>query len=159
MRYDGLDIITPLAPGEDSNLNDAEVLGSAVWLWMHSELHRNAPLHLLSAQLLPAIKSRQFVLARENGAPVFYMSLARFSAEAEERHIKNPPHHMALEDWTSGERAWILNWVAPFGHTWRIKRLLAQSLFPGWTMKSLYHRDEKTGRRIMTFHGVAVQPE
>ena len=69
MRFGTLDIT---APGLfESPWNEAEVLGSAVWLWMHSSAHRDAPLHSLSALLLPALKHRQFILASEQGKPVF----------------------------------------------------------------------------------------
>ena len=53
MRFDTLDVI---APGLlEVPCNEAEVLGSAVWLWMHSASHRDVPLHALSALWLPTI--------------------------------------------------------------------------------------------------------
>lgn len=80
MRFDTLDVI---APGLlEAPCNEAEVLGSAVWLWMHSASHRDVPLHALSALLLPAIKQRQFVLATEHGKPVFFLIWAGLSPEA-----------------------------------------------------------------------------
>lgn len=151
MRYEDLDFIAPRAADAPAGVNEAEVFGSAVWLWMHSTSHRNAPLHMLSALLLPAIKSRQFVLASHGGKPVFYMSWARMSADAEARYVSNPPECMPAEDWTSGERNWILDWVAPFGHTRQIKRLLSQTLLRNQSAKSLNHRGSQTGLRIMTF--------
>ena len=159
MRHDDLDLIAPLAPGGETDINEAEVFGSAVWLWMHSASHRNAPLHMLSALLLPAIKHRQFVLASQNGQPVFYLAWANLSAEAEERYLHNSPQCMPEADWTSGDRLWILDWVAPFGHTRQLKRLLSHRLFPGQTAHALNHRGNRTGLRIMHFHGIAVPAE
>jgi cytolysin-activating lysine-acyltransferase len=159
MRYDDFDVIAPYVLGDEFKFNEAEVLGSAVWLWMHSDMHREVPLHMLSALLLPAIKNRQFVLASENAKPVFYLSWANLSKEAEMRYLNNPPECMPTEDWASGERTWFLDWVAPFSHSQRLRSLLARQLFPGWCARSLYHRGDETGLRVVTFHGAAVSPE
>lgn len=90
--HDGVDIITPLLMNQD--WNEAEVLGSAVWLWMHSASHRNFSMQSLSSLLLPAIKHRQFMLAYEAGRPVFYLSWANLSAAAEQRYISQPAVRM-----------------------------------------------------------------
>lgn len=157
MRKEAISIIAPAVTGEP--FCEAEALGSCVWLWMHSTSHQDAPLHMLSTLLLPAIKNGQFVLASEHGKPIFYMAWAQLSAEAEKRYLRNPPQCMPREDWTSGNRTWILDWVAPFGHTRAMKRLIAGRIFPGWCARSLYHRGETSGLRVMTFHGMAVTPE
>jgi cytolysin-activating lysine-acyltransferase len=154
MRYDPFDVIVPHITGEA--FSEAEVLGSAVWLWMHSAAHREAPLHMLSALLLPAIKNRQFVLASENGKPIFYLSWAGLSLEAEQRYLHNPPQYMPEEDWASGERIWFLDWVAPFGHSCAMRGLVVRRLFPRWCFRSLDHRGNERGLRVMNHHGMAV---
>lgn len=149
-----------LAPGlMEQSWSEAEALGSAVWLWMHSATHRNFPLHTLSALLLPAIKHRQFVLASEAGRPVFYLAWANLSAEAEQRYLQNHPIHMPDQDWNSGERMWVLDLVAPFGHARKLVRLLQRQQFANRLMRTLYHRGEERGMRIKTFQGIAVLPE
>lgn len=157
MRFDRLEVTAPLILGGDCN--EAEVLGAAAWLWMHSQAHRDAPLHTLSALLLPALKHRQFVLASEDGKPVFYMSWANLDEEAERRYLDNPPVCMPPEDWASGERMWIVDWVAPFGHSRAMSRLLARRIFSDRCARTLYHRGDNRGLRILTFHGIAVLPE
>lgn len=160
MRYRGLDIIAPAAPAcADSAFSEAEVFGSAAWLWMHSAEHRDVPLLLLSTLLLPALKNAQFVLASENGKPVFYLSWAWLSAEAETRYLSQPPQSMRIEDWTSGDRLWLLDWIAPFGHTRTMRTLIGRRLFPGWCARALYHRGEEKGLRVMEYRGIAVTPE
>ena len=67
----------------DQSFSEAEVWGSIIWLWMQSEHHKDFPLHTLPSLLLPAIKNRQFVLAIEDGNPVFYLSWASFNEEEE----------------------------------------------------------------------------
>jgi len=157
MRFGTLDIT---APGLfDSVWNEAEVLGSAVWLWMHSAAHRDAPLHTLSTLLLPALKHQQFILASEQGKPVFYLSWLSLSEEAEYRYLHNPPVCLPDADWTSGERMWIHDWVAPFGHTVAITRLLQRRLFANRCVRALYHRGDERGLRVKTFQGIGVMPE
>lgn len=64
MRFNTPTPLDIIAPGLiEESWTEAEVFGSAVWLWMHSSSHRERPLHTLSAVLLPAIKQRQFILA------------------------------------------------------------------------------------------------
>ncbi len=157
MRYQELDVIAPAAPAcAEEGFSEAEVFGSAAWLWMHSAAHRDVPLLLLSTLLLPALKTGQFVLASENGKPVFYLGWAWLSAEAETRYLSQPPQSMRLDDWTSGDRLWLLDWIAPFGHTRTMRPLIGRRLFPGWCARALYHRGDEKGLRIMNYHGVAV---
>ena len=115
MRNGKYDVLSPLYSGEP--INEAEVLGAAVWLWMHSPLHRDAPLHTLPDLLLPVIKHRQYVITTEQGRPVFFMSWAWLSQEAEARYLTQPAILMPQSDWYSGDRMWVCDWVAPFGHT------------------------------------------
>lgn len=152
-----LDII---APGlMEQNWSEAEALGSTVWLWMHSKSHQKIPLHTLTTLLLPAIKNQQFVLATEADRPVFYLSWANFSQQAELRYLQQHPGCMPEADWKSGDRMWALDWVAPFGHSGIMSQLLKQQLFANRCMRALYHRGNDRGLKIKTFHGKAMLPE
>lgn len=133
--------------------------GAAVWLWMHSPLHRDAPLHTLPDLLLPVIKHRQYVVATEQGRPVFFMSQAWLSPEAEARYLTQPAILMPQSDWNSGDRMWVCDWVAPFGHTPDMSRLVRQDIFPRQCWRSLYHRGHETGLRVMNFSGAQVSRE
>lgn len=139
--------------------HEAEALGSAVWLWTHSRVHRNLPLHTLPTRLLPAIKLRQFVLVAEAGQPIFYLAWANFSAEAEARYVAQHPLLMPEADWNSGDRKWILDFVAPFGHAHAMARLVTRRLFPGHILHALDHRGVERGLKIKTYRGIAVMPD
>lgn len=139
--------------------DEAQALGGATWLWMHSKSHRDFPLHTLSTLLLPAIKNRQFILASEAGRPVFYASWANLDIQAERRYLVNSPLLMPEADWNSGERLWILDWVAPFGHSRAIGKTLRQGLFANRWGRFLDHRGDERGFRIKTFVGNAVMRE
>lgn len=157
MHIDNFELI---APGfSDEPWNEAQALGSAVWLWMHSEAHRDTPLHGLNALLLPAIKHRQFIIGSEQGRPVFYVSWGQFSAEAEQRYLDNPPISLPEGDWNSGERLWFHDWVTPFGHSSRVARLLLQRFFAERCIRALSHRGDERGLKVKTFKGIAVMPE
>ncbi|MEQ1600441.1 MAG: toxin-activating lysine-acyltransferase [Methylophilaceae bacterium] len=167
MKFGTLDVIAPgvlsaerfRSDQTNATWTEAEVFGSAIWLWMHSQKHRELPLHMLSTLLLPALKNQQYILVSEHGKPVFYLSWANLSADAESRYIKNPSFTMPQDDWNSGDRMWILDWVAPFGHTREMSQLLAQHLFGERCMRALYHRGYDRGLRVKTFYGVGVMSE
>lgn len=65
----GYQLTAPLLGGQFS---EAEALGAAVWLWMHSEQHRDIPLSVLPTLLLSAIKHQQFVIASRDDKPMFF---------------------------------------------------------------------------------------
>jgi cytolysin-activating lysine-acyltransferase len=151
-----LDILAPALFEE--TWNEATAMGSAVWLWLHSSSHRNMPLSGLSALLLPAISNRQFLLASENGRPVAYASWANLSEEAERRYLNQHPLLMPETDWNSGDRMWLLDWVAPFGHTAPLFHLFKSRLFANRCVRSLYHRGNERGMKIKQFRGRALLP-
>lgn len=139
--------------------SEAEVLGGVTWLWLHSASHRNMPLHVLNALLLPAIRHRQFILALESQRPVFYLAWANFSPRDEALYIRQSPQLMPDSAWNSGDRMWVTDWVAPFGHTRQMKQLVLNQLLANRCMRALYHRGSQRGLRIKHFHGRAVMPE
>ncbi|MCK4743159.1 MAG: toxin-activating lysine-acyltransferase [Sulfuriflexus sp.] len=151
MNIQGTELLSPSILGGE--FNESEVLGSAVWLWMQSDTHKEIGLKDLPFLLLPAIKLGQFVLAIENGKPVFFLTWAEMNEEAEARYLGNPPEMMSLNDWKSGERIWFLDWVAPFGHTRKMYGLMTQKLFSDTYARSLYHRGYEKGLRVQNFHG------
>ena len=84
-----------------------------------------------------------------------FLNIATGSA-AESRYLARHPVFMPEADWRCGDRMWILDWVAPFGHTHRLKRLLERELFANRWMRFLYHRGDTRGMKIKTFHGRSV---
>lgn len=136
--------------------SEVQALGAAAWLWMHSPMHRSLPLTTLNALLLPAIKRRQFLIATDNDQPVFYMAWAWFDAQAERHYIERNPVHLPPDDWTRGERLWVLDWIAPFGHTRHMARWVTRDLFASRCWRSLDHRGSQRGLRVRSFHGIAV---
>lgn len=126
---------------------------------MHSPSHRNFPVHTLPVLLLPAIKNRQFIMMSEAGRPVFYISWGNFSEEAKQRYLTHSPLLIPETDWNSGDRMWLLDWVAPFGHTAVISHLLKIQIFTNRCARGLYHRGNARGLGVRTFKDMAVLRE
>lgn len=148
-----------IAPGLlQQEWRDAEAFGAATWLWMQADTRRETPVKWLSTLLLPPISQRQFLIASEAGRPVFYLSWANFSAAAEYRYVNGPHAAITDDDWISGERMWIIDWIAPFGHTRTMQHLLKTRLFASMWMRFLYHHGTERGLKIKTFRGAAVDP-
>lgn len=143
-----LHILAPaFIPGQ---WQETTAFGAAVWLFMHSPQHIDAPLYTLQRLLLPAIRQQQFVLLFQGSKPVAYAAWARFSAEAEQRYLTAHPATMPEQDWASGPRYWLPDFIAPFGHARQLSRVLRQ-LLAGHCLRSLYHKDRAAGPRIMQF--------
>lgn len=145
-----------------STHSEAEVFGSAVWLWMHTSDHRDLPLKALTQLLLPPLKNRQYVLASADDGrdvrPVAYVAWAMLSAEAESRYLDNPAVGLRVDDWASGDRMWFVDWFAPFGHSDAFGRVVRR-LMPDVRARSLDHRGNERGMRVVTHRGRNVTAE
>lgn len=158
MDINGIDYASPvlLGSGQPYAHREAEVLGSAVWLWMQSKSHWGYKLHTLTHLLLPAIKSGQYILASQNNQPVFYLAWANLSEEAESRYLNDASAGLQACDWASGDRPWIIDWIAPFGHSIKVERALRSHLWRSGIARSLYHHGADKGIRVMGLFGKDV---
>jgi cytolysin-activating lysine-acyltransferase len=154
--------ITAPALGLPGN-GETEILGAVTWLWMHSPRHRELPLIALSQSLLAPLKAQQFILASAAHAsgglrPVAYVGWANFNAEAEHHYLEvGATAFLRAEEWRSGDRMWITDWITPFGHAREFRRVV-QALLTDSCIRALYHRGDERGQRVMTMHGDRVSP-
>jgi len=157
MRFASAPTLDVIAPGLlQQEWRESEIFGAATWLWMQASTRRETPIKWLSTLLLPPIVHRQFLLATEGDRPVFYASWANFSVAAEQTYINGPYAAITHADWASGDRQWVIDWIAPFGHTASIWRLLQRELFPTHCMRYLHHRGVERGSRIKRLRGIAL---
>lgn len=154
MRWHDFTVQAPLLLGGE--VSEAEILGASVWLWMHSPMHRDAPLHALPTVLLPIIKRQQYVLVSQAGRPVFFLSWMWLDQIAEKRYLTEPTVMIKDEDWCSGDRMWFRDFIAPFGHTAAMSRLLREELLPHHCARFLWHKGESVRPGIKTFRGRGV---
>jgi cytolysin-activating lysine-acyltransferase len=142
--------------------SEVALFGSIVWLWMHSKIHRTMPLIDLEVALMPALETGQFLLATAmvNGqeTPAAYTAWANLNAETEKCYLLKPNGGLKHKDWQSGDRMWITDWFAPFGHAQTFRTLVGQELSQS-CFRGLYHRGDEKGLRILHFRGNAVSAD
>lgn len=103
--------------------SNAAILGDIAWLMLGLEGRRGWRVGEFSRMVMPAIARRQFRLYYDGTIPIAYVSWALLSAEAEARFIADP-FSLRPEDWTSGESACIVDFVAIPGTLWKIARFI-----------------------------------
>ncbi|HCB2860318.1 toxin-activating lysine-acyltransferase [Klebsiella aerogenes] len=151
MEWNGYTVQCPLVLG--GRVNEVEVLGASVWLWMHSARHKGAPLETLPTSLLPVIKARQYVLAFKGDKPVLFMSWAWFDEDAEQRYLTEHRLQLKEADWCCGNRMWAIDWIAPFGDTQQMAQLVQNELFPDHYCRSRWRHARTRGEQVKNFRG------
>lgn len=123
------------APAAEGARDDmTRLLGQIVTLLGQSPGHRHVFVSDLEWLVLPALMARQARVWRrqtENGSvPVIYASWALVDAEVEAR-LKQGQMRLKPNEWRCGDRAWLIDVVAPFGGTDAALSELADQVFPG----------------------------
>lgn len=104
------------------NRQKPNVFASAVLLYMRSRKHKRLLLSDLEWRLLPALSLKQFRLFTKGDRPVGFVTWALVSDEVAER-LKTDKTPLKPSDWNSGEKALIIDLVAPFGGEEEIRKL------------------------------------
>lgn len=130
----------PAAAGEAPRDDMTRLLGQIVTLLGQSPGHRHVFVSDLEWMVLPALMARQARIWRrqtENGAvPVIYASWALVD-EGVEARLRQGQMRLKPNEWRSGDRAWLIDLVAPFGGTDAALTELADQMFPGRTLHAL----------------------
>ncbi|GKX64733.1 toxin-activating lysine-acyltransferase [Pragia fontium] len=75
----------------------------------------------------------------------------------EQCYLTEPAVMFKADDWTSGDRLWIQDWIAPFGHSLRMKKVVTDIVFPEHFGRMLYHRH--ACGQVKSWHGKNTQRE
>lgn len=143
-----------MAPKAELN---SSVLGEIALLMTQSDLHREWPIASLMQWVIPALLNNQYRLYRIDDKPVGYVSWAWLSAEVETTYVRNP-RSLQPKDWQSGDRGWILDFVAPFGNGLRIGHDLKHNIFANDVGRFLRVKEGSDTMNITYIHGVkAIQ--
>lgn len=93
--------------------------GEFMSILLQSERHRDVTLGTLARQVVPAVLSDQYVLARAvpnvegaPGTPVGLAYWAQVSEKVSDRMLKGDDINLAPEDWTSGEIIVVIDMIA-----------------------------------------------
>ena len=74
------------------------------------------------------------------------------SKEVEEAYVLNP-RSLNPKDWTSGERGWIVDWIAPFGDSPLVMKDLREGLFKDEVGRALRVKPGSDEMQIIYIHG------
>lgn len=125
-------------------------LGHAVWLMMKMPNYRHVFLSDLEWMLLPPILLNQYRLFNTDGKVVAFAAWAYLS-EAVEKRLQEAEPRLAPAEWKSGDRLWLINLFAPFGHADAALAELRQSAFAGKSFKM--HKWGRDGTRTVAAFG------
>ncbi len=114
-------------------------LGPVAWLYMQMPGRKHAFLADLEWLAMPPLVLGQCKLYVRDEAPLAFASWAFLSAEAAARYAANG--RLAPADWKSGEEAWLVDLVAPFGGGERILEDVRKSALAGRVLKQLVPAD------------------
>jgi cytolysin-activating lysine-acyltransferase len=139
-------------PAATSAPSNAEILGDVFWLMMQSKMHRWWTLERIETTVIAAIAHGRCRLYKQDGIPIGYVSIATLSPEAEERVIRGGYPVMRPDDWISGDRVWIIDFIVPNGNIMAVRRKL-------WDDPLLFRRSIKAfrpnragkGRKVVRF--------
>jgi cytolysin-activating lysine-acyltransferase len=143
--------------GPEAKKTVSQVLGEITWLLTQSPIHKQLFIGDLEWFVMPSILLEQFRIFNGPQHPVAFALWARVSKETEER-LEAGAHKLRPDEWKGGDRAWIIEVVAPFGGQDEILADMAEHIFAHETFK--YHSVNEAGQRVVIEHGSqkAVDP-
>jgi cytolysin-activating lysine-acyltransferase len=129
------------------------VFGQVVWLMMNTPQFRHVFVADLEWMVLPPILLNQYRLLRVDNRTVAFAGWAYLSETAEKR-LQEANARLAPVDWKGGDRLWLINVFAPFGHQEAILNEVREIALAGKTFKM--HRHMPDGRvSVETVTGAA----
>ncbi|MFD2178059.1 toxin-activating lysine-acyltransferase [Veronia pacifica] len=132
-------------------MSNIQLFGHIVWLYSRSELHGNMSIASLQNWVIPAMATNQFRIYHRNGLPVGYVSWAFLSEEVEEQYLTVADFQFLPQHWQSGDRGWVIDFIAPDGDALKIIRDMQRNIFPnteGRAMRVKPGVDEGVIRKI-----------
>lgn len=128
----------------------AEVLGEITWLLTQSLVHKQLFVGDLEWFCMPAILLEQFRTYPGPNGPAAVALWASVSEETEQR-LMGGANKLRADEWKGGNRAWLIELVAPLGGQDEILKDLSKTVFAGKTFK--FHHTTPEGRRVVATMG------
>ena len=88
------------------------VYGDAMFLCLRSQHHAKMRVENLRAAIEPPLETGQFRIFRVDGVPRGMFTWAFLNPDAEHRLVSGKT--LSFEDWTSGDRMWLIDIIAPY---------------------------------------------
>lgn len=102
-------------------------LGAVVDLMARSELHQDWTIADVQRLIVPPIETSQRVFVVDRGSLVAWGSWALMSETAELGYIEGS-RKIQPQDWNAGDRLWLIDAIAPFGHARELTGLIRKNL-------------------------------
>lgn len=129
----------------------SDIFGQIVWLMTQSQGHRSFFISDLEWMVMPPVLQKQFRLFPGKNQPIGCALWATLSEEAEKR-LEEGATRLAPQDWKSGDRLWLVELLAPFGHKEEMLEDLKRTVFAGKRFKM--HAFTPEGQRtVVTIDG------
>lgn len=135
-----------------SSTPSSAVLGDMVWLYSVSEMHREWAIASIHQWIIPAILHKQYRIYRKGAKPVGLVTWGFFSKDVEEAYVHNP-RGLKPKDWQSGDRGWILDFIAPFGDALSIGDDLKSTVFAEDMGRYLRVKPGSSTMKVSYLHG------
>lgn len=125
----------------------ASILGTVAALMIDSPMHQHFFLADMKWLVIPPIHLRQFRIFRRDNHPFAYVSWAMLSEEAGER-LKQGNHRLRPDEWNSGDQAWIIDLIAPFGGHDEVLKDLKRNVFKSTKVRVFQMAPDKSGLAV-----------
>ncbi|MGE4440499.1 MAG: toxin-activating lysine-acyltransferase [Desulfomicrobium sp.] len=125
----------------------ASILGTVSALMIDSPMHQHFFLADMKWLVIPPIHLRQFRIFRRDNHPFAYVSWAMLSEEGGER-LKQGNHRLRPGEWNSGDQAWIIDLIAPFGGHEDVLKDLKRNVFQDTKVRVLQMAPDKSGLAV-----------
>lgn len=126
-----------------------QIMGGVMFLTQFSDLHARYPVKMLTDRILPSLLLNQFRYHRRGIKPMGFANWAWLSEDAERRYLET--FELKPEDWTSGDRLWFLEILAPNGYGPDFMFELRDSFPEGTLAHAVYVNPDGSFRRIQKF--------
>lgn len=134
---------------KDADRNDAQTLGHVAYLMSKSNAYQSYPMACLVAWIEPAIAVQQIKIFFDvqGRSPVGYITWALLAPDVEKRWLHDPKVLLHFSEWNEGEKLWVMDLVAPFGHCQDIVRYARDQMFKDHDMVYSLRRAENGSLR------------
>lgn len=134
------------------------LLGEVTALLMLSKVHRKFEVRDIADILLPTLRLGQFrIYHGKQGQPIALVTWAYFSMQVEAAYLKGKSV-LSESDLQSGDRLYVTDFIAPYGHVKQVIRDLKTNVFPNQKIHALRFTEQgKTRPKLWYFYGVNYQ--
>ena len=139
-----------MPPGERHRL-----IGEVTSLLICSDLHRKYLVDDIGLVFLPPIDLDQFRIYKANEQPIALITWAFLTEDIEKKYLTGN-YTLTHDDWHSGDRAWVIDFLAPFGHAKQVAHDLKYNIFPDQSARSIRVDVNGNIRGTRVLHGCNV---